>query len=127
MLKLRSPATPPYALPSSPVTFIAVVPHVMNEVRGHYHVDLVPLDANMREVPIFRNKLPQQPPVMTRAQSRAFAAALTTASGLTVMEAISQAAIPFAEAVLGLTGLSVMSPPPAPAPKPAPAPAPPHV
>ena len=64
-------------------------------------MDFTLLDAAQKPIPLDRLSLPQQPPVMTELQKEAFVAAVKTGT-------VQQAAIPFAEALLGLTGLTVV-------------------
>jgi hypothetical protein len=103
MLKLPAPATPPYIAPVRAISFIAVLLPHFDELSGRFTPDFILLDAQKKPIMPERAFLPQQPPAPTAAQLAAFGIALQT-------QTVSRAALPIAEALFGLQGLTVIAP-----------------
>jgi len=111
MLKLAAPVTPAYIPPARPIAFVAVG-LVFDELTRICHPRFTLLDASYKPITPDTATLPP----VTAAERATFAAALS-ASGQTLGEVVSAAAIPIVEAIYGLSGLTVVTAaPPTPAP-----------
>lgn len=108
MLKLATPATPPFIPPSRPICFIAVDMQRLSETTKQYMPFFTLLDKDKQPIVVDMKFVPQQPPILTPEQQKAFGDFVTTAKGQTPVQVCSAAAAPIAAAFFGLTGLSVV-------------------